>query len=323
MSRLTRAIALAVTAVFCTAGTLVDPAAKVQKLAGDMKFLEGTVWIGRRLIFSDIAGNKLYQYTPGKGISVFRDDSAANNGNTVDRQGRLISCVQGRRAVERTEADGTITTLADRFEKKKFNSPNDVVVKSDDSIWFTDPPYGLPKGQKRELDHQWVYRIDPKTKAVTAVVTDMEMPNGLCFSPDEKLLYVGDSGKPHHIRVYDVAADGTTVANGRVFCTIDNGVPDGMRVDPTGRLWSTAGDGVDVFDTGGKLIRKISVPETPANLCFGGDDGKTLFIAARTSLYCLKVDPNQPPGLTPATGGGDTLDRDPAAHGSQSGLFSP
>jgi gluconolactonase len=274
ISNLQRVLVLVVLAATSFGGTVIDPAAKVEKLAGDMKFLEGTVWIDHKLIFSDIAGNKLYQYAPGKGVSVFREDSAANNGNTVDRQGRLISCVQGRRAVERTETDGTITTIADRFEGKKFNSPNDVVVKSDESIWFTDPPYGVPKGQKRELDHQWVYRIDPKTKAVIAVVTDMEMPNGLCFSPDEKLLYVGDSGKAHHVRVYDVSADGTTVANGRVFCTIDKGVPDGMRVDPAGRLWSTAGDGVDVFDTNGKLIQKIPVPETPANLCFGGNDGK-------------------------------------------------
>jgi gluconolactonase len=262
--------------------------AKVEKLAGGFKFLEGTVWIDHRLIFSDIAGDTLYQFVPGKGVSVFREHSAATNGNTIDRQGRLVSCVQDRRAVERTGADGTITTLADRFERKRFNSPNDVVVKSDDSIWFTDPPYGVPKGQKRELDHQWVYRIDPKTRAVTAVVTDMEMPNGLCFSPDEKKLYVGDSGKPHHVRVYDVAGDGT-FANGRVFCTIDKGVPDGMRIDAAGNLWSSAGDGVDVFDPTGSLVRKIPVPETPANLCFGGDDGKTLFIAARTGLYSVTI----------------------------------
>ena len=178
-------------------------------------------------------------------------------------------------------------TLVDSFNGKKFNSPNDVVVKTDGTLWFTDPDYGLGRN-KREMDGNWVYRFDPKSKAVTAVVKDFDKPNGLCFSPDEKKLYVADSGEPHHIRVFDVQKDGT-VANGKVFCVIDNGVPDGIRCDTDGRVWSSAGDGVQIFAPDGALIGKILVPESAANLCFGGKDGKTLFITARSSLYAIET----------------------------------
>jgi gluconolactonase len=268
---------------------LVDPAAKVEKLAGGMKFLEGPVWLKPGyLVFSDIAGNQLNKWTADGGVMPFRHPSASANGNTTDNQGRLVTCAQDLRAVIRTEPDGSITVLADRFEGKRFNSPNDVVVKSDGSIWFTDPPYGVPKGQLRELDNQCVYRIDPGTRRVSAVVTDMDMPNGLCFTPDEKQIYIADSGKPRHVRIYDVSPDNST-GNGRLFCKIDKGVPDGMRVDQNGRLWSSAGDGIQIFAPDGKLIGKILVPETPANLCFGGASGHTLFITARTSLYKIGV----------------------------------
>ena len=166
-------------------------------------------------------------------------------------------------------------TLVDRFDGKKFNSPNDAVVKSDGTIWFTDPPYGLPKGETKEQDGNYVFRFDPKTKTTTLAAKDFDMPNGLCFSPDEKKLYVADSGKPRHIRVFDVQPDGT-LTGGAVFCQIDKGVPDGIRCDAQGRIFSSAGDGVHIFSPDGKLIGKILVPETPANLCFGGTDGKTL-----------------------------------------------
>ena len=164
--------------------------------------------------------------------------------------------------------------MADKYEGKKFNAPNDVVVKSDGTVWFTDPDYGLGK-QPKEVAGLYVYRLDPKSGSISVVVEDCDHPNGLCFSPDEKRLYVADSGKPHLIRAYDVQKNGT-VDNGRVFCVIDKGGPDGIRCDAKGRVFSSAGDGVHIFDADGALIGKILVPETPANLCFGGKDGKTL-----------------------------------------------
>jgi gluconolactonase len=158
-------------------------------------------------------------------------------------------------------------------------------VKSDGTVWFTDPDYGLG-GNKKEQEGNFVFRFDPKTKQVSAVVKDFDKPNGICFSPDEKKLYVADSGKPHHIRVFDVQKDGT-LANGKIFCVIDKGVPDGIRCDKQGRVWSSAGDGVHIFAPDGSLIGKTLVPESPANLCFGGKDGKTLYITARSSLYAI------------------------------------
>jgi len=184
-----------------------------------------------------------------------------------------------------TEKDGMVRSVVDTFEGKKFNSPNDVVVKSDGSYWFTDPDYGLGKNPKEQAGN-YVYRFDPKSKSITAVVKDFDKPNGLCFSPDEKKLYVADSGKPKHIRVFEVQSGGT-LDSGKVFCTIDKGGPDGIRCDNGGRIWSSAGDGVHVFAPDGKLIGKILVPESPANLCFGGADGKTLYITARKSLYAI------------------------------------
>jgi gluconolactonase len=193
------------------------------------------------------------------------------------------------------EKDGTVKTLVDSFEGKKLNSPNDVVVRSDGTVWFTDPEYGLKNkpGTKEKEDKQqpgnFVYRHDPKTGKTTAVARDFVQPNGLAFSPDENKLYVADSGTPRHIRVFDVAENGT-VSGGRVFCAIDKGGPDGIRVDKEGRVWSSAGDGVHIFAPDGGRIGKILVMEAPANLCFGGDDGRTLFMTARKSLYSVKVD---------------------------------
>jgi gluconolactonase len=222
-------------------------------------------------------------------MMTFREDSRNTNGNTRDRENRLISCEHSARRVTRTEEDGTITVLADRFDGKRFNSPNDAVVKSDDgSIWFTDPTYGTPKGAAKEVDGRYVYRIDPQTKRVTKVAHGFDQPNGLALSPDEKKLYVADSGKPRNIRAFDVNDDGT-LSGGGVLCVIDNGAPDGIRCDERGNIWSSAGDGVHVFAPDGKRLGKIPVPETPANLCFGGADGKTLFITARTSLYSIET----------------------------------
>jgi gluconolactonase len=274
----------------------VPSAVNVTTLAGDMGFLEGPVWIksSGSLIFSDIPNDELKQWTSKSGVSSYRKPSRNANGNTVDHMGRLISCEHSGRRVSIQEKDGTVKPLVDSFEGKKLNSPNDVVVRSDGTVWFTDPEYGLKNkpGTKEKEDKQqpgnFVYRHDPKSGRTTAVVRDFVQPNGLAFSPDEKKLYIADSGTPRHIRQFDVAPDGTLSA-GRVFSTIDQGVPDGIRVDADGRVWSSAGDGVHIFAPDGRRIGKILVREAPANLCFGGDDGKTLFVTARKSLYSVKV----------------------------------
>jgi gluconolactonase len=268
----------------------------VRKLAGDLMFTEGPVWIrdGGYLVFSDIPKDELKRWTEKEGVTTFRQPSRNANGNTLDRAGRLLTAEHSGRRVALREKDGTVRTLVDTFAGKKFNSPNDVIVRSDGSVWFTDPEYGLrtnPTTKQREGKEQagnYVYRHDPKTGDTRAVVKDFVQPNGLAFSPDEKHLYVADSGTPRHIRIFDVAADGT-LNHGRVFCTIDKGGPDGIRVDEAGRVWSSAGDGVQIFAPDGRRIGKILVPEAPANLCFGGADGKTLFITARKSLYAVNV----------------------------------
>jgi gluconolactonase len=264
--------------------------ASVRKVAGELKFIEGPVWTnddGGYLVFSDIPADELKKWTRDGGVTMFRKPSHNTNGNTRDREGRLVSCEHTSRRVTRTEKDGTVNVLAERFEEKKLNSPNDLVVKSDGSIWFTDPTYGISKAQQ-ELTGQFVYRLDAETRELKPVVKDFDQPNGLCFSPDEKRLYIADSGKSHHIRVFDVASDGT-LENGRVFCVIDKGVPDGIRCDERGNIWSSAGDGVQVFSPEGALLKRIAVAESPANLCFGEADGKTVFMTARTSLYAIKT----------------------------------
>jgi len=272
--------------------SIVPTDARLEKLGGDMKFTEGPVWTdadGGYLVLSDIPSNELKKWTAKDGLTTYRKVEKQINGNTRDGKGRLISCCHGGRNVLIEEKDGTVRPLVETFDGKRFNSPNDVVVKSDGSVWFTDPPYGVPKDEKREIEKQLVFRFDPTTKRLTVVADDFDRPNGLCFSPDEKKLYIADSSRAlHHVRVFDVHDDGT-LSGGKVFCVIDPGVPDGMRCDELGNLWSTAGDGIHVFSSDGKLITKISVPETPANLCFGGADRKTLFITARTSLYCIKT----------------------------------
>jgi len=265
--------------------------AKVEKLADGFGFTEGPVWIsagGGYLVFSDIPKNQLKKWTAKEGVTAFREPSQHANGNTLDRQGRLVTAEHSGRRISIAEPDGTLTTVVDRFEGRKFNSPNDVVVKSDGTFWFTDPPYGLPRGEKKEQEGNYVYRYDPATKSVTALVKDFDMPNGLCFSPDEKKLYVADSGRPHHIRVFDVEQNGT-VSNGRVFAVIEKGGPDGIRCDADGRLWSSSGNGADIFAPDGSLIAKINTPKGGANLCFGGSNGRTLFITAREGLYAVQT----------------------------------
>lgn len=262
---------------------------KIEKLAGDMKFTEGPVWIdnGGYLLFSDIPADEIKKWKDGQ-LTTFRKPSHHTNGNLLDEKGRLLSCEHGSRTVTRTTLkDGKIETLVEQFEGRKFNSPNDLAVRSDGMIWFTDPPYGL-KGRERELEHNHVFCFEPESKKVHSVVDDFDKPNGLCLSPDEKNLYIADSGKPAHIRVFAVQKDGS-LDKGKVFCKIDPGSPDGIRCDAKGRIFASAGDGIHVFLPSGELIGKILTPERPANLCFGGKDGRTLFITARTSLYAIKL----------------------------------
>lgn len=273
----------------------VPALATVTKLAGDMGFIEGPVWLRSGvLVFSDIPNDEMKQWSPAGGLTTYRKPSRNANGNTLDLAGNLITCEHSGRRVALQPANGTLRTLVDTFEGRKFNSPNDAVVRSDGTIWFTDPEYGLktnPTTKQREGKEQpgnFVYRHDPKSGKTTAVVRDFVQPNGLAFSPDEKKLYVADSGTPRHIRVFNVATDGT-VTGGQVFCTIDKGGPDGIRVDRDGRVWSSTGDGVQIFAPDGTRIGRILVPESAANLCFGGADGKTLFITARKSLYSIQV----------------------------------
>ena len=268
---------------------LVAADAKVEKLGTGMKFLEGPCWMtsdGGWLVFSDIPANELKKWTAAGGVTTWRTPSNNANGNLLDQQGLLISCEHSGRRLTRTKADGTVEVIVDSFDGKKFSSPNDVAVKSDGTIWFTDPPYGIPKDQKQEQATNNVYRFDPKTKAITIAIADCDRPNGLCFSPDEKLLYVADSGKPKNIRVFAVGADGT-LADSKVFATFDKGAPDGIRCDVQGNVWSSAGDGVRVYSPAGTWLGTVLTPESAANLCFGGADGKTLFITARTSLYAI------------------------------------
>lgn len=267
---------------------LIASGTKLVKLAGGLQFIEGPVWFEGGLVFSDIPANEMKRWSTAGGLVSYRRPSGNANGNTLDRTGRLITCEHTSRRLSIREADGSIHTLVDRHDGRKFNSPNDVVVGADGAIWFTDPPYGLPAGETREQPGNYVYRFDPKTSTTTIVARDFDMPNGLCFSPDGQRLYIADSGQPRHVRAFAVQPGGT-LAPGTEFCRIDAGVPDGLRCDAAGRLYVAAGDGVHVFRPDGTPLGIIQVPETTANICFGGTDGKTLFITASTSLYALEL----------------------------------
>jgi gluconolactonase len=278
--------------------------ASVERLGTGFRWAEGPVWFGdaRCVLFSDIPNNRMMKWDETTNqVSVYREPSNNANGNTRDRQGRLVTCEHLGRRVTRTEYDGSITVLAGRFQGNRFNSPNDVVSKSDGSVWFTDPPFGLSLYEgapgERELKQQGVYRIDGKSGEVTAVIEDMAGPNGLCFSPDESLLYVIESrATPNRlIWVYDVVAGGTRLAHGRVLIDSGRGTPDGFRCDEDGNLWCGWGmgseelDGVRVFTAAGKALGHIRLPERCANVCFGGAKGNRLFMAAGHSFYSLYV----------------------------------
>lgn len=288
-------LSIAAIALAADAGSLVAPGAKVEKLAGDMKFTEGPAWIPTRktLVFSDIPNSKLMQWNSADGLTLFRM-SEQSNGNILDLAGRLISCQHAGRNLVRTEADGKITVLADKYDGKRFNSPNDVAVRSDGTLWFTDPPWGLTG--PGEIDGHWVFKLDPQTGKVEPVVKDLAMPNGINFSPDESRIYIADTGGnkrhpnpdfhklPAGIHCYEVSKAGEL---GKELFKIDQG-SDGMTVDVAGNLYTTHGK-VHVYTADGKKLEEIDVPEGPANVTFGGDDYKTLFITARTSLYSLRM----------------------------------
>jgi gluconolactonase len=280
----------------------------VERVATGFRWAEGPVYFpaGRYVLFSDIPNNRIMRFSEDDGhVSVFRQPSMNSNGNTIDREGRLITCEHSGRRVTRTELDGSITIIADKYNGKKLNSPNDAVVASDGSIWFTDPVYGIGgnyEGIKAtpEQEKHNVYRVDPKSGDVKVVVDDFVEPNGITFSPDEKKLYVMDTGftdgpdNPSHIRVFDVDVGAGKASNGKVFAEIPKpSITDGMRSDSDGRIWCSVGwgdpneDGVRCYAPDGDLLGKIHIPETVANLCFGGTYRNRLYICGSTSLYAV------------------------------------
>ncbi|HEY8448491.1 MAG TPA: SMP-30/gluconolactonase/LRE family protein [Thermomicrobiales bacterium] len=281
------------------------PTAQVEKLFDGCRWAEGPAYFpaGRYLVWSDIPNDRMLRWDETTGVTgVFRQPAGYSNGNTVDRQGRLVTCEHGGRRVSRTEHDGSITVLADRYEGKRLNSPNDVVVKSDGSIWFTDPAYGIDsdyEGHKAEseIGACYVYRVDPVTGELRVVADDFVRPNGLAFSPDERYLYIADTGATHmpdgprHIRKFAVSDDGR-LSGGEVFATCTAGFFDGFRFDTEGRLWTSAADGVHCYDPDGTLLGKIRVPGPVANVVFGGPKRNRLFICATTAIYSVLLPVN-------------------------------
>lgn len=284
--------------------------ARIERLWTGARWSEGPAWFaaGRYLVWSDIPNDRMLRFDETDGsVSVFRQPSRNANGNTVDQQGRLVSCEHGARRVTRTGHDGSVQVIADAWRGKRFNSPNDVVVKSDGSIWFTDPPYGILidyEGGRAdsEIGGNHVYRADPASGEVTLVADDFDKPNGIAFSPDEAFLYVADTGASHradgprHIRRLAVQPDGRTLGAGAVFADCTAGLFDGFRLDEAGRIWTSAGDGVHCYAPDGTLIGKLRVPETVANVCFGGARLNRLFICGTTSLYSCYLAVN---GISP------------------------
>jgi gluconolactonase len=284
---------------------LITGVAQVERLWHGCRWAEGPAYFpaSRGLVWSDIPNDRMLRWDEGSGtVSVFRHPAGYSNGNTVDRQGRLVTCEHGNRRVTRTEHDGSITVLADSYEGKRLNSPNDVVVKSDGTVWFTDPPYGILSDYEghrgtSEVGACHVYRLDPATGRLEAAATDFDKPNGIAFSPDESLLYVADTGASHdpdgprHIRRFRVGGDGK-LSGGEVFAECESGFFDGFRLDTESRVWTSAGDGVHCYDPDGTLIGKVLVPEVVANVCFGGLKRNRLFICGTTSLYSVMLTVN-------------------------------
>lgn len=280
---------------------LLQPNAFLTRLTSENLWAEGPVYFPATdlLIWSDIPNNRMLRWAPGMGVGVYRVPSNYSNGNTRDGEGRLVTCEHGARRVTRTEHDGSVSVLASHFEGKRLNSPNDVIVDSKGDIWFTDPDYGILSDYEgyradSEIGRCNVYRVLANSTRVELVSDDFVKPNGLAFSPDESLLYIADSAASHddeaprHIRVFDVSREGG-LRNGRVFMEMHSGVPDGMRIDERGNVWTSAEDGVHCYEPDGALLGKILIPEVVANLTFGGINRNHLFIAATSSIYALHV----------------------------------
>ena len=282
-------------------GRLVNPTAKLELLDSSSRWAEGPAYVaaGRYLLWSDIPNDRIMRWDESSGhVSVFRSPSQNANGNTLDHQGRLVTCEHLTRRVTRTEHDGSITVVADRIDEKRFNSPNDVIVGSDGAVWFTDPTYGIDsdyEGRRAtsEIGRSRLYRVDPTDGSVRVAGDDFVQPNGLAFSPDERRLYVSDTGRTHiedgpaHIRVFDVNAGKLT--GGDVFAESTAGLFDGFRLDEAGDVWTSAGDGVRCYEPGGDLIGIIRVPDAVANLCFGGPARNRLFVCATGAVYAIYV----------------------------------
>ena len=262
---------------------------EMQKVASGFEFTEGPVWHPEgHLLFSDIPASVIYRLEPGQSATAWRTPSGNSNGLTFDRQGLLIACEHGNRRVTRTTPAGKIVCLATHYEGKRLNSPNDVVVRSDGSIYFTDPPYGVTPDEK-ELPYSGVYRIAPDG-AMELLVDDFDRPNGLAFSPDEATLYIDDSRR-RHVHAFDVLPDGS-LGKGRIFAETKSekqGNPDGMKVDVEGNIYCTGPGGIWVYEPNGELVGIVAGPEQPANLAFGGSDRKVLYVTARTSVYALRT----------------------------------
>lgn len=285
---------------------LLSPEAEIRRVATGATWSEGPCWIpqDQMLRWSDIHGDRILQHSPGTGeTSEYRRDVEHTNGRTLHPDGHVVQCSHGRRRVE-TDTDGQVAPLVTHWAEGRFNSPNDVVVARDRSVWFTDPHYGITvpgEGHPGEMEYEGchVFRWDPSSATVHPVITEIPEPNGLAFSPDESLLYVADSSavrrEPgvgnHHVVAYDVdwTPHGPTCRDGRVLFETAAGVPDGIRVDHEGRIWSSSADGVHVFSPAGSSLGHIPIPEVVGNLCFGGPEGNDLYIAATTSIYHIET----------------------------------
>ena len=282
---------------------LVHGNVHVEKLWTGARWAEGPAYFpaGKYLVWSDIPNDRVMRFDETDGsVSVFLHPAMNHNGHTVDREGRLVSCEHRGRCVSRLEHDGSRKVLVSHVEGKKLNSPNDVVVKSDGTVWFSDPTYGIDseyEGDRHQADLEasHVYRFDPRDGSTTAVTEDFVKPNGLAFSPDERLMYIADTGATHvddgpkHIRVFDVSDNQSRLVNGRLFATCDVGLFDGFRCDTSGHVWTSAGDGVHCYHPDGTLLGKIRIPEVVANVCFGGPKRNRMYICATTSLYSVFV----------------------------------
>jgi sugar lactone lactonase YvrE len=278
---------------------IVPANARLEELGVGYRPAEGPVWIasGGYLLFSDIRGDTMYQWTPKEGMTTFRHPSGKSNGNALDKQGRLVTCEHFNRRISRTEPDGSIVTLASHYNGKRLNSPNDIIVKSDGSIYFTDPPYGLiierQKGweELQELGYYGVFRLSPDGKTLTLLIDDFTRPNGLTFSPDESLLYINDTERMH-IRVFDVTKSGT-ITQGRIFAEVrgdaEKGRPDGLKVDRAGNVYCTGGGGIWVFNPAGRHLGTISVPKKTTNFAWGDSDWRTLYITCFEGVYRMRV----------------------------------